>query len=242
MKIKMQRIAVAIVTVIIVQSVLPYPCSYASARTLDAVRALSLPDGQVGQSYEYQLKAEGGMAPLAWRLVGGELPPGISLEASGSLKGVPNTLRRSAYAFTVEVSDSSPVPQRFAQPFLLMIQPALLRVVMNQAKLKIVNSNDTSSEKREPEPAVETTTIGSAIGRESAVHQSSRAYRVPVSFLARSESGALYRGGGSVASNKALENVRTPAIKEQTKPKDKVASPFGEYEQFNPATFIRIYE
>ena len=82
MKIKMQRIAVAIVTVIIVQSVLPYPCSYASARTLDAVRALSLPDGQVGQSYEYQLKAEGGMAPLAWRLVGGELPPGISFNAA----------------------------------------------------------------------------------------------------------------------------------------------------------------
>lgn len=129
MKTKMQRIAMAVVTVMVVQGVLPNTDSYASVRPSDGVGALSLPDGRVGESYEYQLRTEGGLSPLTWKVVGGELPSGISLEASGKLKGEPITPRPSAYAFAVEVSDSSPTPQRLVQPLLLVIQAAPLRIV-----------------------------------------------------------------------------------------------------------------
>lgn len=139
MKIKMQRIAIAIVTMIMVQGVIPNTVSFARARTSDAVGALSLPDGKVGQTYEYQLRTEGGLSPLTWRVVGGELPSGISLESSGKLKGVPSTSRREAYAFVIEVSDSSESSQTFAQAFSMVIQAAPLRIVTNAPRLKLLS-------------------------------------------------------------------------------------------------------
>src|SRR6185369_10478065 len=145
MKLKVQRAGIAIVTTMLLQGLISTTVSYARAQPLEAIEPLSLPDGKAGQSYEYQMRTEGGLPPLTWRVVGGELPSGISLEASGKLKGVPSAPRRDAYAFTVEVSDSSPTPQRFAQPFVLIVQAAALRIVINSAPLKIVPPAEVGS-------------------------------------------------------------------------------------------------
>jgi hypothetical protein len=100
--------------------------------------ALSLPPGAVGAEYQYQFQTEGGLAPFTWRVISGELPPGIRLEPSGKLIGAPARAQREAYSFVVEVSDDSQPPQKFAQPFLLLIKAAPLRIVMNQPKLRIL--------------------------------------------------------------------------------------------------------
>src|SRR5690349_11365622 len=102
MKSNRRRIALTIALMMIVQSVILCNSSYVLAKPApQEAGSLPLPDGKAGQNYEYQLRTEGGLAPLTWRLVGGELPPGVSLESSGVIKGVPTTPRREAYSFVV---------------------------------------------------------------------------------------------------------------------------------------------
>ena len=126
-------------------------CKASYARVAQATQegeALPLPNGKVGQGYEYELGTEGGLPPFAWRVVSGELPPGISLETSGKLKGVPSVPRREAYSFAVEVSDSSQPSRRAERHCLLRIEAAPLRVVGGASKLRIVPQAKNS----EPRP------------------------------------------------------------------------------------------
>src|SRR5262249_54431694 len=57
-----------------------------------------------------------------------ELPPGLTLDDSGRLHGLPAKARGEAYKFVVEATDSAATPQRVTQPFLLLIQAAPLRI------------------------------------------------------------------------------------------------------------------
>ncbi|HEV2664028.1 MAG TPA: hypothetical protein VG324_03915, partial [Blastocatellia bacterium] len=99
----------------------------------------SLPEAKVGAPYEYQIQAEGGLAPLVWKVAQGELPPGIRLEATGKLVGAPTQAMREAFRFDIEVSDSSQPPQKFSQAFLLMVKAAPLRIVTNRPALRIID-------------------------------------------------------------------------------------------------------
>src|SRR5712691_7349116 len=90
----------------------------------------SLPEAQVGVAFEFLIPAEGGLPPLNWKIVAGELPPGIELQP-GMLRGVPTTPRPQAYEFTVEVSDSSQSPEHFARRFSLLVKPAALHMVLS---------------------------------------------------------------------------------------------------------------
>src|SRR5438128_1179301 len=106
-----RRFAVLITTAILIQGMLPHLVSYAqSAYAPQEAGAFSLPAGKVGQSYEYQLRTEGGLPPFTWKVVGGELPPGLSLDVSGKLRGISTVPRREAYSFVIEVADSSQPP------------------------------------------------------------------------------------------------------------------------------------
>jgi hypothetical protein len=89
---------------------------------------VTLPEGEQNVEYEFRFESEGGAAPISWRLVGGELPPGLTLDASGRLHGLPSKARREAYKFVVEAADSAATPRRVTQPFLLLIQDAPLRI------------------------------------------------------------------------------------------------------------------
>ncbi len=60
----------------------------------------ALPDGRVGEPYDFQIMADG---DDAWSVVTGTLPPGISLSADGRLTGVP--LLAGDFAFTVRIVD-----------------------------------------------------------------------------------------------------------------------------------------
>jgi hypothetical protein len=108
---------------------------------------MSLPKGQVGIAYSAQIQTEGGQAPLEWRLATGELPPGLSISASGTLEGKPTTARRDPYTFTLSVSDSSEPAQTAKMEFSILIQAAPLRITgfsQTAPALKIVGVSPDS--------------------------------------------------------------------------------------------------
>jgi ELWxxDGT repeat protein len=75
---------------------------------------IRLPDATVGRSYGASLivtvgaGVSGGKLPLSWSLAGGQLPPGLSLDASrGVVFGVPFTSAADqTYSFTVAIRDA----------------------------------------------------------------------------------------------------------------------------------------
>lgn len=65
----------------------------------------TIPDAATGSPYQHQLKAEGGIGPYHFQLVGSP-PPGLSLTTDGVLAGTPTT--GGPVAFDVAVTDSNP--------------------------------------------------------------------------------------------------------------------------------------
>jgi uncharacterized protein (TIGR03437 family) len=64
----------------------------------------SLADGKRNQPYSQQLKATGGTPGYLYSMIGGSLPPGITLTKTGGLSGTPT--QPGLYKFTVEVTDT----------------------------------------------------------------------------------------------------------------------------------------
>jgi hypothetical protein len=101
------------------------------------VGAVAIKEAAEGSPYEFRIRAEGGLAPLKWRVASGELPAGIELQADGTLKGVPTSARRDPYVFTVEVSDSSEPPQTSDQVMEVIVRSAPLKIVLGDTRLRI---------------------------------------------------------------------------------------------------------
>jgi len=66
------------------------------------VTTASLADAYVGSFYSANLVAGGGTAPLTWNVVGGAIPAGMTLSASGSLNGTPSTAGPTSFDVQVE--------------------------------------------------------------------------------------------------------------------------------------------
>ena len=58
-----------------------------------------------GSTYEVSLVAAGGQRPHDWQVVGGVLPPGLSLSSSGQISGIPQVAGQ--FSFSVRVADGS---------------------------------------------------------------------------------------------------------------------------------------
>ena len=69
-----------------------------------AITTTSLPNGTVSTTYTATLAASGGIAPYAWSLAGGALPPGLTLSSTGVITGTPTTTGTSS--FTVRATDA----------------------------------------------------------------------------------------------------------------------------------------
>lgn len=63
----------------------------------------TLPDPMLRVPYSQTLSASGGFPPYAWALDKGTLPPGLTLDPAGILKGTPST--GGDYSFTLRLSD-----------------------------------------------------------------------------------------------------------------------------------------
>jgi Putative Ig domain len=85
------------------------------------------PNGQVGVAYSDTLTATGGTKPYTWSASGGNLPAGITLNAStGVLAGTPT--RAGTFAFTVKVTDATGL--NATQATSLTISPGFLSVTV----------------------------------------------------------------------------------------------------------------
>ncbi|HJT88877.1 MAG TPA: Ig domain-containing protein, partial [Bryobacteraceae bacterium] len=81
----------------------PFSLAVLPALTLNTGSALS--NGAVGAQYNQTLVANGGVPPDTWALTGGNLPPGLSLSAGGSIAGTPT--QTGTFQFTLQVTDSA---------------------------------------------------------------------------------------------------------------------------------------
>ena len=76
------------------------------------INPATLPNGTVATAYSQTLTASGGIAPYAFSITAGALPPGLTLSAAGTLSGTPTA--GGSFNFTVTGTDSSPFPGPFA--------------------------------------------------------------------------------------------------------------------------------
>ena len=82
------------------------------------------PTGVVGQAYHFQLSASGGLPPVSWAVVEGNLPSGLQLDhQTGWLLGIPSAM--GDFHFTVASTDSAAPPIVARREFALRIYPAL---------------------------------------------------------------------------------------------------------------------
>ncbi|MGH9838560.1 MAG: putative Ig domain-containing protein [Blastocatellia bacterium] len=65
----------------------------------------SLPNGAIGNGYQHYLLVSGGAGPFQFTLVGGALPPGLSLTSGGKLAGTFTAL--GTYQFTIRATSLS---------------------------------------------------------------------------------------------------------------------------------------
>ncbi len=80
-----------------------------------------LPIGEVNIPYSQTFAVSGGVAPYTWLVIGGGLPPGVTLAASGLLSGTPTS--GGSFNFTVQATDSNHTTASAA--FAVTIAPAL---------------------------------------------------------------------------------------------------------------------
>jgi uncharacterized membrane protein YciS (DUF1049 family) len=78
----------------------------------------ALPNGRASCEYTVQLACQGGMLPYNWKVVEGELPPGLVLEPDGNLHGKPfegvGIGETRELSFVVEVTDAAGLTARRA--------------------------------------------------------------------------------------------------------------------------------
>jgi Putative Ig domain len=94
-----------------------------------SISTTSLPPGTVNAVYSGAVATQGGVAPLAWSVISGTLPPGLTLNpANGQITGIPTTA--AVYPFTVQVKDSAlPTSQTAMQALSITITtPAPLSI------------------------------------------------------------------------------------------------------------------
>lgn len=81
-----------------------------------------LSDATAGQNYSVQVATAGGT--YSWQLVRGALPPGLALNADGTLSGTPTRASTTPYRFRVRVTDSSNPARTSEQWLSLVVVPA----------------------------------------------------------------------------------------------------------------------
>lgn len=81
-----------------------------------------LSDGAVGDPYSADLSASGGAPPYTWTLYSGALPPGLTLDSQGRVRGTPTG--EGSFTFRARVDNSSAVPQTdVSAPLTIYVEP-----------------------------------------------------------------------------------------------------------------------
>ena len=87
-----------------------------------------LPNATVGDSYRRLVTANGGAAPYGFRVVAGDLPPGLTLSRGGALSGTPTTA--GSFTFAVRATDANGCQSRVIYTLqicsLITVSPGVL--------------------------------------------------------------------------------------------------------------------
>jgi Putative Ig domain len=101
-----------------------------------AIVTSALPAGNVGSPYSASLVAAGSIGTVAWSVIGGALPAGLTLDAGGIIRGAPTALGSST--FTVRAVDSAAPANDAARSFTVAI--GAREIVLYVSAAKIVGS------------------------------------------------------------------------------------------------------
>jgi hypothetical protein len=80
----------------------------------------ALPPGRMCRDYAAQLQAAGGCPPYSWAISDGALPAGLSMDANGTITGIPT--EAGLFTFTVTLADG--LYQKVSQTVTLYIEPS----------------------------------------------------------------------------------------------------------------------
>src|SRR5262245_27561122 len=92
-----------------------------------------VPTGVVGEDYGHQFEGDGGCGPALpyqFRVLSGELPPGLSLRSDGLLLGIPR--QAGSWSFWLELSDEDPpsepscIPKKSERRFTVNVVAGLV--------------------------------------------------------------------------------------------------------------------
>jgi len=95
-------------------------------------RSFSVPPGFVGEFYTHTFEGEGGCGPALpyeFKILGGSLPPGVSLGSDGTVAGIPE--QGGSWSFWLELGDEDPpsadwcVPSASERLFTITVAPGL---------------------------------------------------------------------------------------------------------------------
>lgn len=95
-------------------------------------RSFSVPPGFVGEFYTHTFEGEGGCGPAlpyAFTILGGSLPPGLSLGSDGTVAGIPE--QGGSWSFWLELGDEDPpsadwcLPSASERLFTITVAPGL---------------------------------------------------------------------------------------------------------------------
>lgn len=84
------------------------------------ITTTSLATGTTASPYSEAIQSSGGVSPVTWSIVGGLLPPGLTLNpASGVVSGLPSRVGSST--FTVQATDSETPPETATMSYTLSV-------------------------------------------------------------------------------------------------------------------------
>lgn len=84
------------------------------------ITTTTLPNAKRNKNYSRTLAATGGLAPYAWSVVSGALPPGLALNSgTGAISGRPTAI--GTYALTVQARDSQSSPATDTQALTIVV-------------------------------------------------------------------------------------------------------------------------
>jgi streptogramin lyase len=122
----------------------------------------TLPKGFVNTPYSGNPIAEAGVQPFSWSVSAGTLPAGLSLNSTtGAVTGTPTSA--DSFSFTLQVKDSSHVPQVTSQEFNLTISGA---VAPSYSEYLLPSESGVSAVITGPDGALWFTTADQSYGNE----------------------------------------------------------------------------
>jgi Putative Ig domain len=101
-----------------------------------AIQPETLPEATQQEQYYANLRATGGVPPLHWALIRGELPAGLELQDNGVITGVPKS--SGEFRFSAEVTDSSQPPNLLHRQFTIIVVTPL---TLDWSHFPVVNND-----------------------------------------------------------------------------------------------------